>query len=108
MPEEVTPPGTARIAPAVLLPTSPCRVARLARFVRNRCPRFPSAAVMQPPAMADRAPVESKPRAGWPQFSTWQVGLFELSGVAKAQICRGRAEDGNNRWDAPCRIPGNV
>ena len=55
IPGEVTPPRTARIAPAVLLPASPCRVARLARFVRKRCPRFPSAAVMQPPVMADRA-----------------------------------------------------
>ena len=56
MPAEVTLPRTARIAPAVLLPASPCRVARLTRFVRKRFPRFPSAAVMQPPAIADRAP----------------------------------------------------
>ena len=97
----MTPPRTARIAPAVLLPASPCRVARLARFVRKRCPRFPSAAVMQPPLTADRAPVESEPRAGRPQFSTWRVGLFEPAGGAKAQIRRGRAGDGNNRSDAP-------
>ena len=95
------PPRTARIAPAVLLPASPCRVARLARFVRKRCPRFPSAAVMQPPVMADRAPVESKPPAGRSQFSTWRVGLFKPAGGAKAQIRRGRAGDGNNRSDAP-------
>ena len=75
IPEEVAPPRTARIAPAVLLPASPCRVVRLARFVRKRCPRFPSAAVMQPPVMVDRAPVESKPPVRRPQFSTWRVGL---------------------------------
>ena len=63
IPEEVTPPRTARIAPAVLLPASPCRVARLARFVRKRCPRFPSAAVMQPPVMADRASRSNPSRA---------------------------------------------
>ena len=108
IPEEVAPPRTARIAPAVLLPASPCRVVRLARFVRKRCPHFPSAAVMQPAVMVDRAPVESKPRAGRPQFSTWRVGLFEPAGGAKAQIRRGRAGDGNNRSDAPCKIQGNV
>ena len=48
MPAEVTLPRTARIAPAVLLSASPCRVTRLTRFVRKRCPRFPSTAVMQP------------------------------------------------------------
>ena len=48
MPAEVTLPRTARIAPAVLLSAPPCHVARVARFVRKRCPRFPSAAVMQP------------------------------------------------------------
>ena len=52
----MAPPRTARIAPAVLLPASPCRVVRLARFVRKRCPHFPSAAVMQPAVMVDRAP----------------------------------------------------
>ena len=76
IPEEVTPPRTARIAPAVLLPASPCRVARLARFVRKRCPRFPSAAVMQPAVMADRASRSNPSRAlGRPQFSTWRVGV---------------------------------
>ena len=47
MPGEVTPLRTARIAPAVLPLASPCRVARVAKFVRKRCPRFSSAAVMQ-------------------------------------------------------------
>ena len=35
IPEEVTPPRTVRIAPAMLLPASPCRVARLARSCGN-------------------------------------------------------------------------
>ena len=54
------------------------------------------------------SPVESEPRIKRPQISTWRVGLSEPAGGAKAQIRRGRAEDGNNRSDAPCRIPGNV
>ena len=63
MPAEVTLPRTARIVPAVLLPASPCRVARLTRFARKRCPRFPSVAVIQPPAMADRAARSNPSRA---------------------------------------------
>ena len=107
MPAEVTLPRTARIAPEVLLSASPCRVVRLTRFVRKRYPRFPSTAVMQPPAMADRGiPVESEPRVRRPQISTWRVGLSEPAGGAKVQIRRGWAGDGNNRSDAPCRITG--
>ena len=63
MPAEVTLPRTARIVPAVLLPASPCRVARLTKFARKRCPRFPSVAVIQPPAMADRAARSNPSRA---------------------------------------------
>ena len=53
-------------------------------------------------------PVESELRAARLLISTWRVESFEPAGGAKAQIRRGRAEDGDNRSDAQCRIPGNV
>ena len=83
MPEQVTPPPTPRIAPAVPPPASPCRVARLARFMQKRCPRFPSVGVMQPPGMADRASRSNPNRA--PGGRNSQHGRLDCSSWPAAQ-----------------------